>query len=523
MAPVQAGMMDGQDVQQSYQYRSPSQMYRAHRCNISGCDEEVFDLLLCKTHFDRYITDDIAKKIQAVIAKAVLHTEGVKQKAIRRIFIMAHYIFSVHVPFAEHYPLESLFLYHYRPRALEVARFARKHGGKALTKEQQRYWDWKVEFLKGLRSDFDYPTNELLPNLEFDIVALGGLPSQNEADYRLDRFVRRHILYPPKRFLSAFSLACVLQVVAWFVSVRESFTIVEAINLTLVSIGAVFLAGYGYAYTGLRMIDRIQPVVERAWRGTLYDDTEYNVRFLRYVFRIRAAFTRGRGLMNWLNGFAAAFIAFNVIGSRLWAAHLSPLQLVISALVNFPTLILATSLLMVYHVVVRVAQPVGSMPKQKFHIDLYALDSKMNLSAISDLLLEYLLWNLTFFALILVLGFLLGPYAMLLLVGMWGFFRLRAIVFTLAAFLRLRRDVKSKIQSELRLILHEPFVEARVRYDFLRGLRYRPFDARHIKRVGFFILTTVVIPIAILLVDRHWNELANLAQSLWAKIYHWSN
>src|SRR5882672_9577616 len=233
-----------EDVQQSYRYRSPSQMYRVDRCNISGCDREVFDLLLCKTHFDRYITDDTARKIQTAILRAVLGTESAKQMAVRRLMVVAHYLFSAHIPFAEHYPLESLFLYHYPPRALEVVRFARRQGDKALNEEQRRYWDQTVEFLRHLRSDFNHPRNELLPDLEFDIVALGGLPSRNKDDYRLEELVKRHILYPASRFVIAFTLAAVPLMVAWVESARESFAIVGAVHFSLVSIGALLLAGY---------------------------------------------------------------------------------------------------------------------------------------------------------------------------------------------------------------------------------------------------------------------------------------
>src|SRR5438876_8984528 len=103
------------------------------------------------------------RRMEGHVVKAFRGSETLKDKLRRWFFVVLHYTFTVHLPLVEHFPLESLFLSHYRPLRFQIVRLARK---RERTQEQEEDLEEAVSALKELRRDFDYPGNVFLPDLQ---------------------------------------------------------------------------------------------------------------------------------------------------------------------------------------------------------------------------------------------------------------------------------------------------------------------------------------------------------------------
>jgi hypothetical protein len=88
--------------------------YNLHQCNVENCDKKVEDLLLCKLHHEEYIIDEKSKEIQTNITNWAKGDRNIKLRLIFIKYYLLHYIFFLKVYYMEHYPLESIFLYHYK-------------------------------------------------------------------------------------------------------------------------------------------------------------------------------------------------------------------------------------------------------------------------------------------------------------------------------------------------------------------------------------------------------------------------
>lgn len=88
--------------------------YSTSICNIKNCQNEHFDLLLCEKHFDIYITNAEVNKIQSNVYKYNFSKFEFNDKLLYARNYLIHYITGIHIKYIEHFPLESLFLYHYK-------------------------------------------------------------------------------------------------------------------------------------------------------------------------------------------------------------------------------------------------------------------------------------------------------------------------------------------------------------------------------------------------------------------------
>ena len=102
-----------------------------------------------------------------------------------------------------------------------------------------------------------------------------------------------------------------------------------------------------------------------------------------------------------------------------------------------------------------------------------------------------------------------GPFALL------TWYRVRAIGRTVAALWQTRTEARLRVQAELRAAAELPFSEGKIQYDFLTRLRYRPFDTRRIRHLLGFVVSTVVIPVLVMLSDRHWQGIKRLGAAVW--------
>lgn len=121
--------------------------YNHKQCNIKSCSNKQSKNLLCSYHNNIYIKSaKIENKIQR-LEKLVIGEANLKDKLVyyRNFFI--HYTTGIHVPYIEHFPMETLFLY-YLPK---------------IHRDELPDNSFTIEqFI----SNFDYPENSYLDNIK---------------------------------------------------------------------------------------------------------------------------------------------------------------------------------------------------------------------------------------------------------------------------------------------------------------------------------------------------------------------
>lgn len=86
--------------------------YDHDKCNIKSCVNPQYKYLICEEHYERYIVDEVIKRKLQLLNRIVSDKATRKDKIVYYLNYLKHYITSVHVSYIEHYPLETIFLYH---------------------------------------------------------------------------------------------------------------------------------------------------------------------------------------------------------------------------------------------------------------------------------------------------------------------------------------------------------------------------------------------------------------------------
>jgi len=115
--------------------------YSQKTCNIKDCKKEHYELFLCKNHYDQYISNPKIHSIQSKVYKYNVLKLNLKDKLIYFLNFFIHYTTTIHFYYIEHFPLESLFLFHRK---------------KILNEETKNFT--KEQFIK----DFDFDENKEL-------------------------------------------------------------------------------------------------------------------------------------------------------------------------------------------------------------------------------------------------------------------------------------------------------------------------------------------------------------------------
>lgn len=69
---------------------------------------------MCNNHVEKYVNDEASRKLYEILLRRALGFTDLFEKAKFALFWLIHHIANFRVYHVEHFPLESLFLYHIR-------------------------------------------------------------------------------------------------------------------------------------------------------------------------------------------------------------------------------------------------------------------------------------------------------------------------------------------------------------------------------------------------------------------------
>jgi len=119
--------------------------YSTEICNVKNCNNKFHKILLCKKHYDRYIIDEKINLIQTNVFNYSIEKKTFSDYLKLFFYSLFHHTFNIHVYYIEHFPLESIFLYHYRK----------------INIKNNEYYE-----LNQFIEDFDYEQNYKVRNLK---------------------------------------------------------------------------------------------------------------------------------------------------------------------------------------------------------------------------------------------------------------------------------------------------------------------------------------------------------------------
>ena len=373
----------------------------------------------------------------------------------------------------QHFPLETLFLYHWWRIRKELRDSARRT--KHATPDSQQHGELNDKFIEPLADlahDFAHRENDNLPSVQLAVASIRRqAPSRESKDYDVRTwFPPLTFLKSPRRYAGGLLIAIAILIVSRIGSLATGFRIVPLLNLDSLIVGVVLIAGYGWAYSALRFMDAIPTATRAALENRLYLDERDNEFFLSCVFRVKSLLARHGEWLAAQLGIVVGLVIGNVLYTRLSNENLTVLELIVSGVINIPAILVAVSLLMVYPVFVELISLIWYMPKRRFRIELYALDGRIGLGALNDLNTPYLIGNVS---LLLVAGVLVPfvilngrPAIAVAVCLLLAALRLLSIRRSLEVIFNVAGEVKAAAAQELNGLGNAAFVEAKAKHDF---------------------------------------------------------
>ena len=476
-------------------------------------------MLLCTTHLARYVTDDGSRRVQTVVWKRATGAESSGLRFARRTFRFFVPFSIVMLPFfgdevlPERFPLALLFRYHAR-------RFFRRWRfliglNRPLSSDEDTERRELIRSFEHLEQDFAFPTNNYLLAVRYSLASLRDvIPSRDEREYELEGLVRRFGLFPASRFVLVLTLALATLVASHIISRVTGFRIATLVDLRPLYLGTLLVAGYGWAYGGLRFIQAIGPAARAALANRLYDAPEANAKFLNSVFAARAALMRlSPHYYRTLGATAVVLVQMFLIRAR----GLTWLEAIDSGLLNLPAILLCVSIWMQYQTYADVDKVVWHMPKSGFHVSVWDLDGKLGLTEMNELIGSYAICNTALLLIVTVLVPMAAvgsrpwwAFGLVALIGLAVVLPRHGIRDSVLVTKQLSREVKANVKRETSRIDPSSFADANARHEFLSNLRYRPFGGGRLRPLVGLVIVTCVIPIAIDLATKNWPTLKAL-------------
>lgn len=470
--------------------------YHPAECNIASCGSPQHKLFMCQAHFKRYVDSDQARVLMEEVY--ALSTGAAPTSLVRkaRLNNVVHYLTNLSVPYVEHFPLESLFLYH-RDRLLS----------QSATDAPGRRFPKCREF-KQLLEDFAYPTNQNIAALRTRYAQLcDDTRFLYSTEHRIADHLRELMLFSPSRYLVVATIAVVLLSALSSAEVRSRFNSHLPEMLTPTWVTVAYLACVGIVVGGAVFLRRIDPVLNLAGQHKLYVSSEENREAIAVAATVRGRFDSRAGLDYTVSSMTLTGLMFSII-PVVWAGGLSPWEALVTALAFTLVLVTVYPLLTVHNLYANASVAMEALPTGSFKVDLYAADGRLGLGELVELVYAGLLYNATHLAIFWLAIPVMLRHNKLVLVVYLVLVPLFAIVRVtqLRRLLRVRRAVTASIGEALAIerkrVATLPVAERVKLMEQLNGVRQLPLiPFSTLRKIGYLV-TTVGIPLLLLALDK---------------------
>lgn len=338
------------------------QKYSTEICNVKNCSNKFHKILLCKKHYDRYIIDEKINLIQTNVFNYSIGKKTFSDYLKLFFYFLFHHTFNIRVYYIEHFPLESIFLYHYRKKNI---------------KNNEHYNI--IEFIE----DFDYEQNYKIRNLK-------SLFKTKDSNKRLLEFAKSKMEDWNTLMFIVFFIVFIISLFS-----IKLFTKIEIHYYDIFAKFALsFLMSIPIVYLGVKFINSSKVIINIAGNDKLYESKSDNQKFLEdsqsIINRI------DRNIENKFSFFGYLFAMFtfilNVIIKDL--SGVGYLAISISLYLSFLVFIQLAILFSVLWQNLFIVPIIRRFHNSLFKMDIYSLDKDIGIKDLKQFIRNLLLYNI---------------------------------------------------------------------------------------------------------------------------------
>lgn len=481
--------------------------YHPIECNIVGCERSQSSLLLCKAHEAEYVASPATLRLQQEIVALLERRAGTRLRVRAYLWSTLHYVTNLPVPFVEHFPLESLYLYHRR-------RLFDRMGSKGSNQLDD------CARLQTLIRDFGHADNETLEDLKWRSSWYCN-DSQHAYNRSLDFSVelRQAIPFVPRTFARIATLTFTLYVAAALANKHAGTLIALPGSLSVMGAFLWFAFCAGLVLGGLVVLHRLGPLMAKAQSHKLYAVAADNVSAAAIGLRVKSNFSKHLGL-------AYSTMASSAIGALMlclpWGLEggLGAIDYVASALLSVCAWLVLFPTLRMYEQYANASVALEALPQARFRVDLHSQDGRLGIGEVIDVVAAGVLFNVT----ALAVFWIAIPVALarqyvdeplwirivaLIAYQLFIFFLALPRVVQLRRLWRVRRKIIESIRfasvKEVEAARAKPVAERQARQQSLERVRSFPLLTNSARRHLKEFVVTLVIPLAMLIADKIYS------------------
>ena len=463
--------------------------YSSTNCNVKNCTNRHYNLLMCKSHYDTYISDSKIESIQEKVFKYNFNKTTFKEKLIYLLHYLIHYTTAIHVYYIEHFPLESIFLFHYK---------------KVLNGKNQKFT--RHQFI----NDFDFEENVELQYLKTKF-------NSPDAHKPLEKFIAEDdSINFPKFFMitSFFTIICYFILTTFL---PEKFSISKLSFFTLL----MFILSI-YWYFNSKSLFNLKNIFQMAYENNLFKNKEDNDEFVTTSLpRINKINGKGEltsmqlGLIN-----ASILSTFGKMIYENWSNGV--LQIFFTLIVGVFLLIIGINTHITSQYRILSHSSIIKLCKYKMQFSLYDLDKSAGITELKKFLRSSLLYLLTSLSIIsfLILTTLNNKftheiYFILVILVSFLFFE----IFNTINIIKLSNQIKiqfnEEINKELSILDKSKTNSKFQKAEFINDLKLNLFlDSR----MWLKLLRNFAIFLITFLINKYHEEIIDFIRNIWIKL-----
>jgi len=475
--------------------------YKNLTCNIKNCNNPSNEYLICNIHRDKYITDNKIKRIQTLISKIYYKSISLKERFIIFLFNLIHYTTTYHIYFVEHFPLESLFLYH----------------KKKLYKNYRTFLQTKDNNLKEkilldasqLIKDFNFKENIFLNDVSQIINNLSDNTQKVTYDSLDDLLIYSEIkssIINPKLFKYLLLIIFLIYSVTKLLDIQ----LVYLFSIDFKYLSLIALIGLVWVNNGLKYIFSLDFLIAKAYNQKLYKDRKSNEKFIESYINLKSKLLKDSEFRVSNIGY---FLGLCVLPIYLFIKEIISVQLsvynnLLSIAVCLISIILIYSYFLIYPFMTSFSRFIDDIYPENFLIQLYAPDKSLNVNEIKRTLLYNIVFNAIFVFIIWSIPSLfmfhlfsymnIYLYILAILFSFtWALLRVRNIRLSSIIIRNIYSNFKKMKKTEINKLKEDPQIDHHEKYDFISNLKFFNFSVvsfakKHIQPLIYLLLGIIV-------------------------------
>ena len=475
--------------------------YKNLTCNIKNCNNPSNEYLICDVHREKYISDNKIDRIQILISKMYYNSISLKERSMIFLFNLIHYTTTYHIYFVEHFPLESLFLYH----------------KKKLFTNYRTYMQTNDNILKDkilldaseLVKDFNFEENIFLNDILQLINKLCVNTQKVNYDSLDDLLIYseiKAIIMNPKLF----KYLLLISFLFYFVTKLFDIQLVYLFSIDFKYILLIAFLGLGWVNNGLKYIFSLDSLVTKAYHQKLYEDEKSNEEFIESYINLKKKVVKDS---EFRASYIGSFVGTCVLPIYFFIKELISVQLSISCIllsivVCLISIILFYSYYCTYPLMTSFSRFIDDIYPEKFLMQLYAPDKSFNVEEIKQTLLYNIIFNVIFAIIIwsipVLLLLQLASYMNIFLYILaflfsfyWALLRVRNIRLSSIIMRNLYYNFKKMKKTEISKLKDNPCFDSHKEYDFVSNLKFFNFSVvnfakKHIQQLIYLLLGIII-------------------------------